>query len=537
MSATPPPASPAGAVPFSDARACKEWLNALPLTNIPQAQTSVLEALRALSGADFNGLERLKCLELVRDKVAFLQGEQRSRYFGKSLPLSSNDSDAWRTGRALLEEIETGYRAALEAARSGGGEVAGHTALITQRVMRSVGAQMLFHAAVYRRFDPELWTRLHQDFAAAERAGVADERVKDSLESDDGTSSVGETYVQVVLAQAAYLSELTGPQMDFVGALLRMWARKVQVRARPLDGSGPAMLPLTVDSSRPIGARPLAAAELLDNHRLLDVEQLSRSMRKRIHALQKEEPPATLGLPADFPAGHALDHLQRLHRLWCEGAAPRPPAKVPDEKSAGLVFGVNEIHFFLAGGKAFEQPDRKRELTRQENQDIEVFGRVSARTQSMMVSEHNFTVESWGVIDEMMGAWRLQRPQTSSKGVAIGRLVGMRVGDSGALYLGRVSALAQEIDGRLVATVTLVPGRPESVPVRAADARNRANAQWAPGFRLPALERIKIAPSLVVPSGFASRGRGIDLWVGVAKESTVEEILDRGTDFDRISVY
>ena len=537
MSSTPPPASPAGAVPFSDARACKEWLNALPLTNIPQAQTSVLEALRALSGADFNGLERLKCLELVRDKVAFLQGEQRSRYFGKSLPLSSNDSDAWRTGRALLEEIETGYRAALEAARSGGGEVAGHTALITQRVMRSVGAQMLFHAAVYRRFDPELWTRLHQDFAAAESAGVADERVKDSLESDDGTSSVGETYVQVVLAQAAYLSELTGPQMDFVGALLRMWARKVQVRARPLDGSGPAMLPLTVDSSRPIGARPLAAAELLDNHRLLDVEQLSRSMRKRIHALQKEEPPATLGLPADFPAGHALDHLQRLHRLWCEGAAPRPPAKVPDEKSAGLVFGVNEIHFFLAGGKAFEQPDRKRELTRQENQDIEVFGRVSARTQSMMVSEHNFTVESWGVIDEMMGAWRLQRPQTSSKGVAIGRLVGMRVGDSGALYLGRVSALAQEIDGRLIATITLFPGRPESVPVRAADARNRANAQWAPGFRLPALERIKIAASLVVPSGLASRGRGIDLWVGVAKESTVEEILDRGTDFDRISVY
>ena len=101
----------------------------------------------------------------------------------------------------------------------------------------------------------------------------------------------------------------------------------------------------------------------------------------------------------------------------------------------------------------------------------------------------------------------------------------------------RSSALAHEIDGRLIATITLFPGCPESVPVRAADARNRANAQWAPGFRLPALERIKIAPSLVVPSGLASRGRGIDLWVGVAKESTVEEILDRGTDFDRISVY
>lgn len=539
MSVTQPPTRSGGNLAFVDSRTCKDWLNALPLTNIPQAQSLVLEALRALAAAEFDALERLKCLELVRDKVAFLQGEQRSRYFGKSLPLSANDSEAWRTGRALLEEMETGYRKALEAAKAGGGEIAAHVALITQRIVRYVGAQMLFHAVVYRRFEPQLWTRLHQDFAAAERAGIADESVRDSLESDDGTSSVGEAYVQVVLAQAAYLSELSGPQMDFVATLLRMWARKVVVRAKPVEGATAAMLPLTVDIDKSLGARPLAAAELRDNHRLLDIEQLSRSMRRRIHGLQKEEDPASLGLPADFPPSHALDHLQRLHKLWCEGAPPRPPAKVPEEKAVGVVFGLQEIHFFLAGGKAFEQPGKNREMTRQEKQDIEVFGRVTERTQSMMVSEHNFTVENWGVIDEMMGAWRLQRPQTSSKGIAIGRLVAMRVGDAAPFFLGRVSALAQETDGRLVATVTLFPGRPEPVPVRAADARNRPNAQWSPGFRLPPLERIKVAGSLVVPSGMASRGRGVDVYApgGATKESTVDEVLDRGTDFDRISTY
>ena len=538
MSVTQPPIRSGGNLAFSDSRTCKEWLNALPLTNIPQAQSLVLEALRALATGEFDPLERLKCLELMRDKIAFLQGEQRSRYFGKSLPLSANDSDAWRTGRALLEEMETGYRKALAAAKAGGGEIATHVALITQRIVRYVGAQMLFHAVVYRRFDPPLWTRLHQDYLGAERAGIADERVKDSLESDDGTSSVGEAYVQVVLAQAAYLSELTGPQMDFVGTLLRMWARKVVVRAKPLEGATAATLPLTIDADKALGARPLAAAELRDNHRLLDIEQLSRSMRRRIHGLQKEEDPASLGLPAEFPAGHALDHLQRLHKLWCEGAPPRPPAKVPDEKAVGVVFGLSEIHFYVAGGKAFEQPDKKREMTRQEKQDMEVFGRVTERTQSMMVSEHNFSVESWGVIDEMMGAWRLQRPQTSSKGIAIGRLVAMRVGDTAPFFLGRVSALAQETDGRLVATVTLFPGKPEPVPVRAGDARNRASAQWGPGFRLPPLERIKIPASLVVPSGIASRGRGVDLWVkGGPAESTVHDILDRGTDFDRISTF
>jgi hypothetical protein len=72
MSAAPP-SSPAGPPPFADARGCRDWLNVLPQGNIPQAQTLVLEALRGLHEAGMAGLERLKCLELMRDKSAFPQ--------------------------------------------------------------------------------------------------------------------------------------------------------------------------------------------------------------------------------------------------------------------------------------------------------------------------------------------------------------------------------------------------------------------------------------------------------------------------------
>ena len=49
---------------------------------------------------------------------------------------------------------------------------------------------------------------------------------------------------------------------------------------------------------------------------------------------------------------------------------------------------------------------------------------------------------------------------------------------------------------------------------------------------------MRIAPSIVVPSNIAQRGRGIELWEGGAgKETTVEDVLDRGTDFDRISTF
>ena len=522
-------------VTFSDARGCKEWLNALPLTNIPQAQSLVLDLARSLNAAPFAPLERLKCMELLRDKVAFLQGEQRSRYFGKSLPLSPNDSAAWSTGAALLGAIEEGYRRCLDDAA---GDLAAHRALIVHRVVRYIGALMLFHAIVYRRFDPATWQRLHAQFLEAESSGVAAERVKDSLEGDaEGLSSVEEAYIQAVLLQAAYLPEMSGAQIDFAEALLKQWLRKVRLAAA---AAAPAVdtLPLVVDLTSSIGARPLARAELKPHHRIFDVEELSKSLRRRIHALQSDEDPAKLGLPPQAAGLDLSSQLKRLHKLWCEGAPPRPPGKASELKAAGVVFTMPEIHFFASGGKVFEQPGKSRELTSQEKQDIEVFGRITERTQSRMHAEHNYTAESWTVVDEMPGSWRLQRPQTASKGVAIGRIVGMRLGDGGAFFAGVIRALAQETDGRIVATVALFPGKPEPIAVRAGDARNRSSAQWMQGLRLPALERLQIPVSLLVPGSIALRGRGIEVWQGgAAKESTVYEVLEHGADFDRVTVF
>jgi len=532
-----PPAAPGEAAPsFAEARGCKEWLNALPLTNIPQAQALVLEALRALNGSAFPPLERLKCMELIRDKVAFLQGEQRSRYFGKTLPLSPNDTAAWTTGAALLAEMEAGYRKCLEEARATP-DLAAHCALVAQRVLRYVGALMLFHAIVYRRFDPALWTRLHGQYAEAELEGYHAERVKDSLEGDeDGASSVDDAYAQVVLIQAAYLSEMTAAQIDFAEALLKMWLRKIRIVA---PGAAPMAetLPLVVDLAGSIGARPMRRSELGASHRVFDVEEVSKSLRRRIHALQSDEDPAKLGLPPQAAGLDLAGQLRRLHKLWCEGAAPRPPAKASEVKTAGLVFTPAEIHFFVTGGKVFEQPGKSRDLTPQEKQDIEVFGRITERTQSRMMGDHNFSVEAWSVIDEMPGIWRLQRPATASKGVAIGRLAGVRLADGQPFYLGVIRALVQETDGRLIATVGLFPGQPEAIAVRSGDARHRSGPQWTQGFRLPALERLKIPATLVVPGSLAARGRGIEVWEGAPKESTVYEVLEHGADFDRVTVF
>ena len=525
---------------FADARGCRDWLGAIPLTNIPQAHALVLEQLQALNAAAFEAVERLKCLELMRDKIAFLQGEQRSRYFGKSIPLSPNDTNAWNTGRTLLEEMENGYRKCL-----GDAGAAQHRGLIAQRIVRNLGAQMLFHAMVYRRFDPQLWTRLHQQYGESE--AFATEAVKDSLEAEGGSSSVLEAYAQVVLLQAAFLSEMTAPQIDFAEALLKLWSRKVRILGAPPDGDARKVDALVIDPAKPIGARPQLRLDFQPGQRIVDTQALSASLRKRMHALQNGEAVSTLGLPPQASAVEVPAELKRLHKLWCEGAPPRPAAKLSQTEKAGLVFGIGEIHFFVSGGKPFEQPEkRQRELSSQEQSDIAIFGRVREQTLINIAAQTqgrggapmpSVTVEAWPVVDELMGAVRVQRPATSSKGVAIGRLVAIRMGDTAQFFLGWVSELVTETDGRIIATICVFPGKPEPIAARAGDARNRASTQWTQALRLPALDKLKIPSSVVLPSGLGHRGRGVELWSGGAKESTVEDILEHGTDFDRVTTF
>jgi len=534
------------ALGFTDARGCKEWLGALPLTNIPQAQSMLLEQLQALNAAGLGALERLKCLELLREKVAFLQGEQRTRYYGKTIPLSPNDSNAWTTASTMLEELGGGYRKCLTDARAGG-EAAAHEALITQRLVRCIGAQMLFHGVVYRRFDPALWTRLHELYGEAEKRGIAAQAVKDTLEAEGGNSSVTEAYAQAVLLQAAFLSEMTVPQVDFAEALLKLWSSKVQLLSAPAAGDTRRLDALVIDPAKPIGARPQPRPDFSPGQRIVETIELSKSMRRRVQALQAGEDIATLGLPA-VPSGvDALAELKRLHKLWCEGAPPRPAPKPSNTEKAGLVFGIVDVHFFASGGKAFEQPDKKRELSPQEKQDIEVFGRVreqtlmnlQAQTQgsthSRMGGMPSVTVEAWPVVGELLGAVRVQRPQTSSKGVAIGRLVALRMGDSAPFFLGWATELVHETDGRIIATISLFPGKPEPIAVRSADMRARASAQWVQGLKLPANEKIQVPASLVVPSGIGHKGRGVEVFG--ANEATVEDVLEHGTDFDRVTTF
>ena len=517
---TNPPAAEAPSLFFADARACRAWLGGLAMTNA--AGSELLDALRVFNRAAFDRLERLKCLELLRERVNFMAADLRERQLSRPLPHGEAEQASWEGVRNALEEMETGYRRCL-----GDAALQEHAALIAQRVVRFIGAQMHLHSLAYRRFDGALWGRLHQQYEAAEAAGVAETKVKDSLEGEGGVSSVAEAYAQAALLQVAGLQRMGAPQIAFTEALLKIWARKLRVLAHAPPEAGAAILPMVVDLAGTEAPGPALSEALSPTERVIDVEGLSKSLRRRIRALQGGEDVAALGLPPEAAGVDVPNALPALLRHWCE-PRPRPAAgRVPKEKSAGLVFGVADIHFFLSGGKPFEPPDQERELSHQEKNDIAVFGRVTERTQSLKVktqvsqAAHSFTADGWDVVGESDDGLRLRRRASATRTVAVGKLVAVRLGDTGPFQIGAIRSLHDEGE-RLEMTVELFPGAAKATAARGAKT-------WGPAIALGT------DGAFVLPTGSAFRGRSLFVWKGQAAELKVQEIVERGADFERVT--
>lgn len=530
------PVSKPGYLFFFDARSCKDWLKTLAMTNAAQAQQKLLDALRILNRSNqFSAIERLTCMELLRDKVAYLLGEQRKRYVGKTVPLNSADMGAWTISNLLLSEMEAGYRRCYQEAQGDASPLSAHAALIIQRIVRYIGLGMLMAGFIYRRFDSNLWMRLHLQWMEAESRKLTTAKVKDSIAGVDGYSSVTQAYSAVLLGQLANVYALSAREIDFVDAVLKRFAHKVVFTREAFQ---PAAEPtLGVDLMANAGAAFHLVDARAEHVRLLDVRELSKSLRRRIKKLGEGEEPATLDLPSDWSAVDAATQLTRLHRLWCESGVPRTSAIAPREAEAIIAFGIAETHFFLSGD-LFEQPGVKRELSRQEMSDIAMFGRVTEATTRARYAEFNYGSETWPIVDQARDAIRVVRPSNSARGVAIGNLVGLRIGKPGEFYLASVRELLEEKSGTLIVTLALLPGKPEATAIRASDNKMR-NATYTQGFRLPAMPALNVPETLIVPAGFVARGRGIDVYHpahGGAKQVIAEDWLERGSDFDRITI-
>lgn len=519
------------ALQIQDARACKQWLAALPQTNIPLARTEIQRELGLLNRFQLPALERLKVVEQLREPVAYLQGELAKKYLNKPLPFGPAEEAAWKSVQTLWQLMETAYQHCLRAFLDGDRALVEHAALVAQRCLDCAASQMLEYYRAYRQLDEAQWRQLHMLFDVAQSHSLAQQPVADSLNRQAEASSCEAVYVKALLTNLANPCRLTSRQLVQMERWLDKWAARVPVNAAPPAASPLSVIAVDLDSA----AGPFVlAGQQPARPRYLDSERLATSLRKRIKFLRKGGNPAEVGLGDDCGQPGCEVFLTSLYNHWCEVPPARAYNRRPGTSTAELCFTLPAIHYFASGEKAFKQPETGAELNRVEIEDMRLFGRVSERTGKMQAAQQGFALETWQIEDESAAGFRLTR---SAAGGQLGhnQLAAVRPPDSPQFVLAVVRWLMLTTGGELHIGTRTLPGTPLAVAARALGLNSPSGNKFVQAFLLPGIVALKEAPSLILPPGWFRPNRPVELRADGVQTVKLASLLEKGADYERVS--
>jgi hypothetical protein len=524
-----PELSPQAAPEFVDAASAKAWLEHVPLANVAAAQHQLLAQLQEFNRYGTNAISRLATLEALREAVQFVEIEQARRFTNRALPMAEAESTVFDDTLALWEQMWLGYLRCLEAAVAGDTGMRAQGGLVCQRVLSYTGLKMFHYHRAYRQVPPRVWHELHAGYAGAEELGVAEDAVKDYLNRDVNDTSARVAYMRALLLGMANPNELSQRQLTFVAFLLERWAEKVDVSKEPPEEDVPSLAVDLASDVCPERDGPDAAKP-----RYLDVKRLAKSLRNRIGLLRKGESPAKLALGEDCVQPSCEHLLVFLYRQWCQVKQPRGVERKRVTDIAQASHDMAAIHYYISG-RVFKQPGEAKELSQQQRDQIATFGRVSTRDEDDYSVVHGFLLENWHLEDEStQGLKMVRRAADPGKRYSHGQLVGVKSADSRSFMLGQVRWLVQNDAGDLYAGIRLLPGLPAATAVRPTGV-NVLDAKYVPALSLTGVASLNAPPSLVLPAGWFKPKRVIEVYVEGHVKVRLTEIIDRGSDYERIA--
>jgi len=520
---------------FANAAECKAWLAETPLTNVPKAQSDLLQQLNLLNLEALLATERLAVLELLRKPILLVQREAARRFAGRALPLAATEQAAFEATHALWQSLQVGYRHCLLATLEDGAPT--DAALPIARAMGiMVDSQFDTYRAGYQPA-PEHWRVLHELFAAAERLGIVDHEISDPARMGRTPFPLRAAYVEAMLLHASSPHELPLRQLTWVGNWSRRWSPKVVITATA-PGREMRAVPLCVDltTSEPAGYLPARGA----GARWLDTTALRASLKKRISQLEEGAEPVTLQLGSDCVQPACGVMLKQTYRRWCKGGIARGHERQPSLGKCEIICGVDGVHYYVSGRKPFRQPGHASDDTlRREREEIATFGRIHDRPQESSGRQQGFQVEEWQIVEE----WQLHNESASGvhvshpasqvrARVSQGQLIAVRPQSAQAPLLGQLRWAMMSVDGKLHLGLMIIPGRPEAIAVSAADIESLGE-RYRRGFLLPAVATLNAPATVIIPSGWYKSKRRLDIYTDRPQQLTLGQLVDRGADYDR----
>jgi hypothetical protein len=535
-----PPTDPSAAPAFKDAAGCGQWLGQLQLTNLHQAHKVLRTQLGEFNRCPADDLERLYALESLRGAVSLIQADYAKKLVAKKLPLDKDEFAIFCAINDLWQGMLTGYQRCLEACLAGNAALAPHLALICQRCMLYGGLHIIEHLYTSYEFDNRLWCQLHRLYAYCEEQGLQLEGVRDDPDGKTRTTSCVATYAKILLICHAHRADFSRRRMRRLEGWLTDWCAAITV-TRPYAVNKEDTPPLAIDLN---GSQGLQLPQLLlpsEHIRYLVAAPLSKLLRVKIILLQQGHSAQELELGEGLDNADCAALLTHLYQCWCEGRGGRTDErKIGAGQLAHVCYGMDRCYAHIAK-KPFKQPPQYGPMDTLSRKQLAVFGRVLDEEKQHDLAAMGFTLETWQIEDESLRGSRLLLLREGGNGARLGQnqLVAARAANACAFMAGSVIWLKVTQSGQLHAGVRYMPGLPEAVALKATGINLTVSDKYVAALLLPAEPALKAPPSLVTPRDWYKPGRTVEIVRNDKVKTAVkmEQLLERGADFERVSLF
>ncbi|MDD2700385.1 MAG: hypothetical protein PHH36_04015 [Sideroxydans sp.] len=521
---------------FHDVEGCKKWLSQLQLTNLGIAQGNLRKQIDELNRYAMKGEVRLDILELLREPVAQLQSDFSKRLIGKPLPLTDDEFLLLTALVSMWQSMQNGYLRCLQSAAAGDAHMEKRRAKLWQRSLY-YGMQQLveFTRAGYEP-DRAAWQRFHALYLSIEAAGLQNETIKDERFHDRFPHSCLTLYLSTLLMHRARLLDLTREQRRTAEHWLLLWADTLALMARCTATKEDAP-PLVVDMEGYRGLQSAEHARASAGMRCLPMVPLSKQIRIKTILLQQGQTPKKVELDTGLPGKDCIDLLGKLHKCWCEARVDTLVEMPRETSSVHMCVGLEKIYSHIAGRPFKPVKDVSKAMQDAQTQ-IATFGRVLDETGNHELKELGFLPEEWLVEENTLLRGRLLRYSPTGDRLAAHHIISIFTADNPAHKAGVIDRIEVAHSGQLYATVHYLPGQPQAVIANAAESSQAMLLSGsAPCVMLPAMEKLRIPASLVMPRNWFLAGREIELTlVDRSKQKIKLGIsVERGVDYERVS--
>ena len=522
---------------FTELHGCRAWLADNAHHPVRQQQSLLLQQLNLLNRYTLPVAPRHALLILLQAHIQQIHEACAQRYTARPLPLTPPEQAAFDLSQALWLALETGYRHCLQ------DRLEPSVASDEERLNL---AATLFDVLFFSCLDSHaagmtptaaFWQRLHTTYRALEPkqpAGNSDHTMTTTTDHGHGHGhDLNAHYLQTLLLAAAHPGELDAPALARVAGWATEHAPLILLNNSPPEDlrTPPLGIDLAGDQPGFFTATPQTHPDL----RWCDMAALRVSLKKTITTGPASTialtititNPSTLTLPGQpVPQAHEPSTedqlLRQVYQDWCRGGRRIPGTTAQSQYACPMTIGLDAIHSHLS------HPDHIGEHVRQTPQP----------------SSPTPLAEGWQVLDETVTELRLQHPWSpgpaqSVKRLARGQLVALRTNHSEHLQLGIVRWITVSATrDALLTSLRLLPGLPQAITCAFATGA----APMHHGLLLPALSRINLPATVLIPPGEFQPGRQLSLGLNTPpapgetpQRQTIRLLncLERGLDFER----